>query len=79
MTSVTERFGVCVLATAPGDLFAFLDLGFYGREFAPLMRAVAERLRGGFAARTPPIGSWLHFQNKRPLLSNDRFGHIVFL
>jgi hypothetical protein len=79
MTAVAERFGIAVFATAPGDLFAFLDLNIHGRKPAAFMGAITERLLVGFATGAPVIISRLHFLNKRSLFSNDRFRHVIFL
>ena len=62
-----------VLASAKIDRFCFCGLKLYGRKFASLVAAVAERLVGALSARTPVVtGASFNRNRIRALLGNYR-------
>jgi hypothetical protein len=62
-----------VLASAKIDRFCFCGLKLYGRKFASLVAAVAERLVGALAARTPEVTlACVNLDGIRALLGNYR-------
>ena len=73
MAPVAERRVLRVPAAAPRHGSGFLDFRFQRRETRALVRAVAERLALGSAARAPEIGAGFDLLNKRRFLSNGRF------
>ena len=67
MSPITKRFIAGLFTTAPGHFFGNVDRGA-NRSFAGVfasVRAVAERLFLGFAARAPGIVSGLYDKDKR--------------
>jgi hypothetical protein len=74
VASVAENRMGCMLAAAEIDGFGFGGLEFYGREFASLVAAVAERLGIALAAGTPVVAfTGFDFDGKRAFLGNYRF------
>ena len=75
MRPITKWLVASVLAGTPGDSPRLGDLHFFRPERCPLMRPVAERLGGGTATGTPPIGARLDRLNDGAALGDIRIVH----
>lgn len=69
--SVAEGRSFGMFALAPGHGFGLVNLNFQGRELSSFVGTVAKRLRLGFPASAPPIGSFFGLLNGGGFLSDD--------
>ena len=64
-----------MFAGAPGDDFGFGDRHLFRLESGAFMRAVAEELALGAAARAPPVLAGFDFLDDGTALVNNGIGH----
>ncbi|MGK0184748.1 MAG: hypothetical protein ACI9R3_000522 [Verrucomicrobiales bacterium] len=75
MTTVTERWIFAVFAVAESDRFVLFKSEFLRPEACSFMASIAERLRLGSPAGTPPIVPGVQLHYLRLFVENYRFYH----